>query len=102
MEAITLRSLPSHSVLVQRSTSLPSLPVGGLRSRCAGGGCSTSRCTRVWRTRPALACATPLAVDELGLVEADRGLGHGVVVGVAGSTDRRGDPGPGKTLCVAE
>ena len=43
----------------------------------------------------------PLAVDELGLVEADRRLGHRVVVRVAGSTDRRGDPGLGKTLRVA-
>jgi len=58
MEAITLRSLPAHAVLVQRSTSPPSLPVGRLRSRCAGGGCSTSRCTRAWRTRPALASST--------------------------------------------
>src|SRR5450759_2183693 len=44
----------------------------------------------------------PLAVDELALVEADGRLGHGVIVRVAGSTDRRGDPGLGEALRVAD
>src|SRR5450756_4887 len=43
----------------------------------------------------------PLARDELGLVEADGRLSQRVV-GVAGSTDRRGDPGLGKTRRVSE
>src|SRR5665647_3649485 len=44
----------------------------------------------------------PMAVDELGLVEADRRLRHGVIVGVAGSPDRGRDPGLGQALRVAD
>jgi hypothetical protein len=39
-------------------------------------------------------------IDELGLVEADDGLGQGVVVAVTSAADRRLDPGQSQTLRV--
>jgi len=99
----SLRLLPSPSALVFESdVSPPSPQAECLRSLCAAVGCSTSRCIRAWRSRLALACAMALAVDEFGLVEPDGGLGHRVVVRVAGRADRRRDASLGEVLGVAD